>query len=346
MRFQLLHTFLIAIISISFFSCSNKSGTSTHKSITGKPGELVVVISNEHWKNEPGQLIRDVIGQPQLGLPQEEPLFTITDVPMEGFKDIFKPTRNIMTVNISQSVEKPGVVFKDDVWASPQATVTISAKNAEQFREVFNQNSDKIISYLLNREKKRLMETYEKIHEKSVLNTMHDKYDISINTLPGFRIAEEYEDFVWLRYETPEISQGIFVYWFDYDNDSTFTPEFLLHKRNELLHKFVPGQLEGTYMTTEMAIGPVFNIFEHNGNYAAEMRGLWKVYGDFMGGPYILLAELDASRQRIVVADGFVYAPSKEKRNLLRQVEAMIYSMKFTGQEKNDKINSQMKMGN
>lgn len=346
MKIRFLHTLFLTTIALFFFSCSNQQGTPVHKSISGKPGELVVVISKENWANEPGKLIRDVIAQPQQGLPQEEPLFTLTDVPKQAFKDIFKSTRNIITTNISSSVEKPGVVYRDNVWASPQATVTINAKTPVQFVQIFNKNSDKIISYLLNREKKRLMETYKRIHENTVLNTLRDKYGMTMLTLPGFKVAEEYEDFLWLKYETPEISQGIFVYWFDYNSDSIFTAEYLLHKRNELFNKFVPGQLDGTYMTTEMEIEPVFNIFEHNGNYAAEMRGLWKVYGDFMGGPYVLLAELDASRQRVVVADGFVYAPSKDKRNLLRQVEAMIYSLEFNDQEKNDKINSEIKMGN
>jgi len=55
---------------------------------------------------------------------------------------------------------------------------------------------------------------------------------------------------------------------------------------------------------------------------------------------------LDASRQRVFICDGFVYAPQKNKRNYLRQVEAMIYTLSFLDQEKNNKINSQIKMGN
>ena len=38
---------------------------------------------------------------------------------------------------------------------------------------------------------------------------------------------------------------------------------------------------------------------------------------------------------------GFVYAPSKDKRNFLRQVEAMIYSLKQNNQADNDKLNQQ-----
>jgi len=55
---------------------------------------------------------------------------------------------------------------------------------------------------------------------------------------------------------------------------------------------------------------------------------------------------LDASNQRVVVAFGYVFAPSKDKRNLLQQVEAMVYSLKMNKQAENDKISSQIKMGN
>jgi len=76
------------------------------------------------------------------------------------------------------------------------------------------------------------------------------------------------------------------------------------------------------------------NKILYNKNYASEMRGLWRLEKDFMGGPYISLAELDASNQRVVVAFGYVYAPSKDKRNLLQQVEAMVYTLKLNEQDK------------
>ena len=64
------------------------------------------------------------------------------------------------------------------------------------------------------------------------------------------------------------------------------------------------------------------------------MRGLWRVENDFMGGPYISLAVLDDENQRVVVAFGYVFAPSKNKRNFLSQVQAMVYSLKLNEDEK------------
>lgn len=331
---------------IIFSSCTSSGPGSSKKSITGRAGELIVVIAKEHWETAPGKILRETLGQPQLALPQEEPLFDLIDVPHRAFKEIFKTTRNIVFTNIASTIDSSGVEFKNNVWAYPQATVHINAKNKAEFEKLVSENANKIISYFLKSERTRLASSYKKLHDKAIFKKLSEKEKITFYTPPGFKIDKERDDFYWIRYETPKISQGIMLYWFPYDSEDIFTADYLIRKRDEILKKYIPGPTDGSFMTTEKRIDPAFNIFEHNGNYAAEMRGLWKVENDFMGGPYILIAELDASRQRVLVADGYVYAPQKDKRNLLRQVETIIYSLKFEDQAKNDKINSEIKMGN
>lgn len=326
--------------------CSESGKQIMHKNITGKAGELVIVISGKSWDDIPGKILRQTLAQPQQSLPQDEPLFDLISVPHEAFKDIFQTTRNIIQTRISPIVENPGVTFTDNVWAYPQATVQINARNNEEFETLFAENSDRIIAYFLKAERERMAENYRNYHDIAVKNTLDQKYDILLNLPPGFQITSEAENFVWIRYETPEISQAVMVYWFPYTSDSTFTVSYLLDKRDSILRANVPGPIQGSYMATERRVEPLFQIIRHNKNYAADIRGLWRVQNDFMGGPFIMLAELDAYRQRVVVADGYVYAPSKNKRNFIRQVEAMVYSLAFNDQDKNDRLNSQAQMGN
>jgi hypothetical protein len=312
-----------------------------HKNITGKAGELVVVISKDSWEGEPGKLIRQTLAQSHVGLPQDEPLFDVIDVPHAAFKSIFKSTRNIIQTSISANVEETGVFFTDDVWAYPQATIQIQAKNAEQFEQLFNENKDKILTYFLSAERERITMNYKKIYDKGVYNVLDKDFNVTMKVPPGFVIAEQKEDFLWFKYETPEISQGIVVYTSPYVSDSAFTVNYQLNLRDSLLKENVPGPLDGTYMSIEKRMEQISNVFQHNGNYATEMRGLWRVENDFMGGPYVALSELDAANQRVITAYGYVYAPSREKRNYLRQVEAMIYSLKLNNQADNDKLNKQ-----
>lgn len=330
----------IILLVLFLFSCNNDS-TNLRKKITGKSGEMVVVISKSAWEGSPGEVIRETLAQPQAALPQEEPLFDIIDVPHEAFKDIFKSTRNIIQTNISQNVDKEGVTFTDDIWAYPQATVQIKAKNPSRFVELFNENKGKILSYFLSAERERNTMNYKKTYEKSVYNILDQDFGFTMNVPPGFRVMEQKKDFIWIQYDTPEIFQGIVIYTYPFVSDSAFTVNYQLPIRDSLLKANVPGPTDGSYMTTEKRIDPVFNITKHNGNYAAEMRGLWKVANDFMGGPYIALSELDMANQRVICAFGFVYKPNKEKRNLLRQVEAMIYSLKLNNQKENDILNKQ-----
>ena len=343
MRLKMINRLFLLVVLTAFFACDD-GGTGISKNITGKAGEVIVVISEESWNGEPGKVIRQTLAQEHASLPQDEPLFDLVKVPQQAFKSIFQSTRNIVQTQISPSVDSAKVTFKDDVWAYPQATVIVQAKNQEEFVEVFNENKNRIMSYFLRAERERLEMNYDKYYEKAVYNVLNEDFGITMKVPPGFQVAEQKEDFVWLRYETPQISQGIVVYTFPYVSDSAFTQNYLMRVRDSVLKANVPGPTEGSYMATERRVDQVFNILEHNGNYASEMRGLWRLRNDFMGGPYVSLAVLDVANQRVIVAYGYVYAPNKDKRNYIRQVEAMLYSMELTNQEQNDNMNMEVEV--
>ena len=48
-----------------------------------------------------------------------------------------------------------------------------------------------------------------------------------------------------------------------------------------------------------------------------------------MGGPFVSLTRIDEMNMQIITIEGFVFAPKYDKRNPLRQLEAMIYSLRL-----------------
>lgn len=345
MKRALLKFSILFILPFILGSCNFKQGAKM-ETITGKSNDVIVVIGKEIWKGEVGSLIKEVLAQPQSSLPQDEPIFTLINVPPEAFVDLFKSSRNIITVKISSTYTEPKVQFINDSWAYPQAVVNIQASSAENFKEMFTANGDKIIGFFLKAEKDRLKNVYFASHDKAVYNTLLKDFNLELYVPTGFSIVKQDSDFVWIRYDTPLIYQSIVIYTYPYTSDSTFTRNYQVTKRNLVMKKYIPGPTAGSYMTTEMDVPQDFNILDYQGNYACEMRGLWKVENDFMGGPFVSLSVLDASRLRIVTVEGHVYAPKNKKRNYLRQVEAMIYSLEFPGQKINDKITKQLNSGN
>lgn len=91
----------------------------------------------------------------------------------------------------------------------------------------------------------------------------------------------------------------------------------------------IPGAEEGMYMTTVPEYTDVKVINVQN-EYTLEARGLWKIKNDMMGGPFISHMRLDQQNKKLIFAEIFVYAPEKMKRNLVRQMEASLYTLRLS----------------
>lgn len=80
-------------------------------------------------------------------------------------------------------------------------------------------------------------------------------------------------------------------------------------------------------MTSELRFFPSYEEILHEKAFASELRGLWKIENDFMGGPFVSLTVYDEARARLVTVEGYVYAPYFDKREYIREVEAVVRSL-------------------
>jgi hypothetical protein len=67
-------------------------------------------------------------------------------------------------------------------------------------------------------------------------------------------------------------------------------------------------------------------------------RGLWEMEGDMMGGPFVSHARVDRANGRVIVVEAFIYSPDKLKRNLMRQMEASLYTLRLPNESLIDEI--------
>jgi hypothetical protein len=93
----------------------------------------------------------------------------------------------------------------------------------------------------------------------------------------------------------------------------------------------MPGAFPNSYMATDTA-WVTFNSTTVNGKYCGVLRGLWHMKGDMMGGPFVSHARVDERNNRVVVVEGFVYAPETDKRNFIRRVESALYTLRLPGE--------------
>ena len=126
------------------------------------------------------------------------------------------------------------------------------------------------------------------------------------------------EDFWWVDRQLTrlkggdnhDIQQGFFIHSEPYVSTDQLSLEHVLNRRDELTRKHVSGPTKGSYMATERRYVPAYEEMEYEGMFALEVRGLWKMENDFMGGPFYSLTLVDEARGRLLTLEGTPTRPT------------------------------------
>ncbi len=156
---------------------------------------------------------------------------------------------------------------------------------------------------------------------------IENKFHIYLAVPKGYNINIDTTDFMWISRETVEMSQGLIIYSYPYNDTSDFNVDSLIAKRDDFLKRFIKGPTFGSWMSTEKRVRPEVNRYVKNGKFYVKMRGLWKVENDYMGGPFVSVSTLNADNSRIITVEGYVYAPKYKKREYVRQLEAILSTL-------------------
>jgi len=314
-----------------FVSCSGDKTAGQRSS--GKTAEVIVVMKSEvQWKGVIGDTLRAFFSKEYPLLPQPEPLFKLVFVPKSNFSGskMFKPQHSILIVDINKKYKKAELQVRKNMWAEPQSIIQITAPNNNAFIELFEQKKDFILKVMEGSERQRLINTFAAFRDYEVKEQIKKMFHFSLEIPGGFYIAKKFSNFMWIRKETPKFSQGIIIYTYDFTDTVAFNTKRIISYRDSITKAYIPGPSEGSFMAVSKDyMKPESKQIDFNGLFAVETRGLWKVKGDFMGGPFINYTFVDEKRDKVITIDGYVYAPNAPKRNLVMQLEAIIRSLKF-----------------
>ena len=319
--------FLTALSALTLAGCAD--GPQLKPNVSGKAGEVIVVMDKSNWEAAPGQSLRSLLAIDFPYLPQSEPLFSLFNITENAFSSIFQSHRNIILCNMTSDLPDAKMVIQKDIWAAPQIVITISGPTPETIKDCIDKEGDKIRNALEQAERNRVITNSKKYEEQALRNTVTKWLGGSPYFPNGYSIKKQTDNFIWIAYETTYTNQGIFIYTYPYRSEEDLTLPRIIAERNLVLEREVPGPLDNTYMTTNSMIEPSLRWVTYNNRQFAELRGLWDVKNDFMGGPFVSHCFYDKANNRVVVLEAFVYAPKYKKRNYVRQVESILYSFEW-----------------
>ena len=311
-------------------SCDQKQPTKPRS--IGSTSEILVVLDNQQqWDNAIGKSIRAHFGADQYGLNQPEPIYSIAHLSKQNFSDMFKKHRNILIVHIDPKMEEQKTESFEDFWASPQQIINIQTTNIQEFTKTLDENASAIIDKYKRAERKRILSVFRTSSRNKVTDQLVETFQFKMTIPSGFFMAKSEPGFMWIRKEANDYSQGILIISETYQDTAQFSKASIVARTNRFLQQFVPGEQDSSYMQIDEKYLPALanNVDDFVTDYAIEVRGLWNVEGDFMGGPFISYTFLDPRTNQIVTLHGYVYHPNKKKRDLLLQVESILYSIRF-----------------
>lgn len=319
---KLVYIFTTLLVCLTSCQLANLGNT-----VTGQSFELLVVGEERVWRDSVGLKLAELLKEDMPGLAQSEQFFTVSFVRTEEFSGIFKPVRNILFYDIDAKKYTQGKInYTRDVWANTQAVARITAPDIEEFEKTYNENIDVIRNFFMNAEFDRAYEFFAKHRNIAFTDTVKAKFGANL-IIPSHLTLDKYgKNFCWFSNGNINLRQDIIVYSIPYTSKEDLTEERILAVRDSFLKKYVPGPTEGSYMTTEYRyIPPISQAVRSKDNkYSMEVRGLWRVEGDMMGGPFVSRTYIDKENKNLVTAEAFIYSPNQRKRTPYRQLEALI----------------------
>jgi len=320
---------VLVVFTIIFLIACNNDGSKRKRilsSSSGKINNLSVVIDNELWEGSIGEQIRSILGAPVYGLPQEEPLFKMQQMPTVVFSDFATKSRIILKIEKGKPTD---IKFLKDVFAKPQKLILVRGNTNKEINEQLVQNAEKIVAVFKNQEIKEKQRRIKIALNKN--NNIEKNLGLTINFPSVYRVAKEDDSFFWLRKDVKTGTMNIMLYEMPLDaiSEGDNAINDIIRMRDSIGKVHIPGPLDGSYMITEEAYTPYLNKTIIDNKPALVTRSTWEIKNAFMAGPFINYIVEDKTNNRLVVIEGFTFAPSVAKRNHMFELEAIIRSLQI-----------------
>ena len=346
---------LFLLIGIAY-SCGNVSmdNLQPDKFAFGKAGSVVVYMEHDKWHSPVGDSIKYYYGAAYPILPQPEPMFSLTHHTPRDLtrKDILRQLRTfLIPVNISdkqdsvtqmvikdigeENIRKEldlndyGVKIGRNKWAENQLIFYVYARDNDKLIEGLKDNFSRFSRIMDKHDFKQYEATlFAGGNNKTLEKELAKRFNIKMNLPLKWVTAVEDENMMWLRYEKAQSSNSILVTRIPYQSESQFSEENMVALRDSLTRKYISSPADNSYMRINNVDLPTFYYKkEINGSFATELRGIWDMQEDFMGGPFTTYLILDKKNSQLIFFDVFVLAPGETKRELIRQLRYLAESI-------------------
>lgn len=316
----------LLFLALIILSCAPKEPKLVLVDSNGRMNQLLVVMNNDLWDNVEGESLKEALKKEVYGLPQKEPKFNITHVEVNGFGYLFKRSKSILIVGLGEPSE---FTIQTNVYARPQTIIKLIEPTKASLLQKIEEKREHIVQIFKNEDLKAVQyRLRNKQFDTEKLVTL-GKLGISLEIPEAYRLVDDTGEFLWLRQHIQKgQTMNLLVYELPLNSVDDEEGRNILKARDTIGKKHIEGEKEGMYMITEAAYKPQILSTKLDGKKAFQTRGKWEVKNAFMAGPFLSYTVIDKPNNRLVVVEGFTYAPATNKRDYMFEIEAVLKTLK------------------
>lgn len=317
----------VIIVLLTAVSCRHKStpAIKVDNFSTGKAGEMILAIDTNYWSKAAVKAIYEVIQQPQPAINQIEPMFDVIQCSNADYKASFMRHRNIVQFDYNPDYAGNTFEISRNPITNPQILVKIRGNQQDSCLALFLAHQDEIVQAMYANDIARLQNAHRKLNNPVIEKKIKEKFGISMTVPDGYFVGREEEDFLWLCFRTPKNDRFVMIYK---SPKYELTTENIVAERDRITKAYIQGAVAGAYpLVADIEGYPMTKELQIRYHKGLELRGLWETVRDKMGGPFYSFTQLSPDSTSCLTVDGFVYAPQEEKRDYLREVEAVVKSI-------------------
>ncbi|MCC5940663.1 MAG: DUF4837 family protein [Balneolaceae bacterium] len=313
--------------------------------------EVIVVMDSTMWNSETALAIEETFGKGIETLPGYEPTYRLifrdfsTNAELDDLRNyknlIFASplddntnVANLIRAILSDDVEdrvRQGDSFAfplRDRWVRDQWILLLTSTDDDALAEKIVNSEQSLVGNLLNLEfERRTREVYRRGEQIAINDSLWQNHGWKIRMQHDYVWTIKEENTAVFRRYLPDNDRWIMAWWKEGVTDSDFLDyEWINSTRDSLLERYMRGERDGSYITTEYRSPRkvITNEFERDDHIRAfETLGTWTMTNDFMGGPFVNFVYHDPITERLFVIEYGQFAPSVTKRRFVRQFRAM-----------------------
>ena len=324
---------IILVIALIAGGCRVKN-TLPERNTMGKPYDVIVLCNDDVWRGELSYAVCDLLEERAPGFTRPEGYFNIVkQIEPNQATELDRKYPNVLTLSINPAASQASYSVAKNTYAYPQTLITITAPSVDSAIE-FIADATPTIRAEFEKGERTSSNTYNAANPAELLMADFKEHIGLEMVIPAYfyKATTRDSELLWYIRDFPKRADYIFAF------TTPINPGLPEDMRALSTISAVDNKLatisskgaQGSYMRlsgepSSMTITPGIKIA---GREWLEIRCWWEVANDFMGGPMVAFVNVDNTTNIATVIMFAIYAPEDSQRNLIRDLEHLMYTIK------------------